>query len=399
MNGITMSKIRNLRPEEFEEAIRLSEYAFQYEQSDEERANRAASFDPKQHWGWFEDGRLAAKVSVLDFETWIHGRLFPMGGIAGVASWPEYRRQGMVGELLKNALRAMREQEKAISYLYPFSFAFYRKYGWEMAGSLKNYEIAREQLPSFPPPAGRIHRIEPDWKTLNPIFEAYASEYNGPIRRSEKWWNDTIFQSRKGPIVVYEDERREARGYMHYQVKERTFTVHEMVCLDGQARRAFWNFIRNHDSMITKVKLRAPEDDALAFLLPDPYIKQELSSSCMARIVDLAAFVRDYPFAATEAGASLVLNVRDENAPWNDGSFALTVDGDGRGTLTAVDSAQANASELALQCSIRGMTAMMLGNRRPRFLSAAGQLTGSPEAVDALERLLPARTAYLPDYF
>ncbi|WP_199614843.1 GNAT family N-acetyltransferase [Paenibacillus alkalitolerans] len=393
-----MSEIRILRQDETEEAMRLSEFAFQFELSPEERAERAATVKPEQQWGYFEEGRLAAKLVLLDFETWIHGRLFEMGGLAGVATWPEYRRQGFVAQLLRHTLATMRERGQTVSFLYPFAFAFYRKYGWETFCAYKKYELTREQIPSFGPTGGRIRRVEQDWETLNPVFDAYVSRYNGTIKRSEDWWKERVFRSKKGQVAVYENERGEDRGYMLYQVKENTFTAHEMVFLDEDARRGLWNFVRNHDSMVTKVLLQAPEDDELAFLLPDPRVKQEIVPYFMARIVDAAAFVSRYPFAAAGAAAPpLLLRVRDEHAPWNDGAFTLAVDGEGRGVLTPAGASEARDG--ALSCSIGALTAMMMGYRRPGFLHAAGMLDGPRDGVEALERLLPVRATYLPDFF
>jgi predicted acetyltransferase len=34
-------------------------------------------------------------------------KVFEMGGIGGIATWPEYRRNGMVAKLLLNALKIM----------------------------------------------------------------------------------------------------------------------------------------------------------------------------------------------------------------------------------------------------------------------------------------------------
>ncbi|WP_274364683.1 GNAT family N-acetyltransferase [Paenibacillus thermotolerans] len=397
-----MTDIRNLRPDEIEEAIRLSEFAFQLSLTAEERAERvqASGAKPERQWGCFEDGRLAAKLVLLDLKTYIHGRLFAMGGIAGVATWPEYRRQGFVAKLLKHSLQIMKERGQTVSYLHPFAFGFYRKFGWETYASYKKYELTREQMPAFPSTVGRVRRIGEDWESLSPLYEAYASRYNGTTKRTGEWWKERIFAWKKGQTAVYDNAAGEARGYMLYQVKERTFTVHEMVFLDEEARRGLWNFIKNHDSMVTKVELQAPEDDELAFLLPDPRVKQELVPYFMARIVDLAAFVGRYPFAAA-GGAGVppvLLRVRDEHAPWNDGVFRLAVDGDGGGSLTPAEDVTA-VDGAAVTCSIGALAAMLIGNRRPRFLLAAGLLEGPEEAVEALERVVPSRTAYLLDFF
>jgi predicted acetyltransferase len=387
--------IRNLNEHECEEAIRLSEFAFQIELSPEDRAARLALMKLEQQWGCFVDGALAAKYTLLDLETWIHGVPFAMGGIAGVATWPEFRRQGLVAQLLSHSLETMRDKGMTVSFLSPFSFAFYRKFGWETYTEYKQYELKREQLPAGLQTPGRVKRVQRDPAILQPIYEAHARTYTGTLLRTEEWWRDRLFRWKKGSAAVYENEQGEGRGYVYYHVSERTMEVHELVSLDEEARRGLWDFLRNHDSMIEKLRVSAPSDDALPFLLPDPRVKQEIVPYFMARIVDAAAFVAAYPFAAPEA-ATVALRVHDAHAPWNDGAFTLAVDPSGRGVLAPLKGAAADG---ALECGIGALTTMLMGYRRPAFLHAVGMLSGPAGPVNALERLLPHRTTYLPDFF
>jgi predicted acetyltransferase len=135
------ANIKNIENEYIGESLKLSEFAFQYELSAEERAERLARFKPELNWGYFVDGELAAKLIILPLTIGLNGRSFTMGGIAGVATWPEYRRHGMVKQLLMHALEQMREQGQTISCLHPFEFSFYRKFGWETYTDYKRYEI------------------------------------------------------------------------------------------------------------------------------------------------------------------------------------------------------------------------------------------------------------------
>lgn len=66
-----------------------------------------------------------------------------MGGIAGVATWPENRRGGLVSKLLSKALARMNEEGQVLSCLHPFSVPFYRKFGWELYTDYKNIRSAQ----------------------------------------------------------------------------------------------------------------------------------------------------------------------------------------------------------------------------------------------------------------
>jgi predicted acetyltransferase len=93
-----MDQIRTLKQEELIDSMKLSEFAFQNRLSAQEREERIQLQKAEGIWGYFVDDKLAAKLTILDLQTWIHSKNFAMGGIAGVATWPEYRRKGMVGK-------------------------------------------------------------------------------------------------------------------------------------------------------------------------------------------------------------------------------------------------------------------------------------------------------------
>ena len=75
-------------------------------------------------WGYFVNDRLASQLRLLPLAIWLNGVRYEMGGIASVATWPEYRRQGQVGKLLRHMLKVMRDKGMTVSMLHPFSFAF-----------------------------------------------------------------------------------------------------------------------------------------------------------------------------------------------------------------------------------------------------------------------------------
>jgi predicted acetyltransferase len=394
-----MDHIRKLKQEELFESLTLSEFAFQFELSTEEKEERIAWTKPEQVWGYFDEGRLAAKLTILDFHIWLHGESFAMGGIAGVATWPEYRRKGMVGQLLKQALRTMKEAGQSISFLHPFAFSFYRKYGWETYIDYLKYEITTELLPRFELQDGaKIERINKDWKLLNGIYEAYAKGYNGMLKRDGEWWNNRIFKFKKGSIAIYRDAQGELKGYIFYQVQNNSCTVHELVFLNEEARRGLWKFISDHDSMIEKVILIAPSDDKLPFLLSNPRIKQEVVPYFMARIVDVQSFVQQFPFAKAGDGERFYLQVSDSQAEWNNGLFEIRIEASGIAKVTKQPLSDAKEDQL-LTCDIQTLSSLLMGYQKASFLNEIGRLDGREAEIKRLERLIPARTTYLADFF
>jgi predicted acetyltransferase len=408
-----MDPIRLLKKDDLQDSLVLSEFAFQYTVLPEERDEKLAGMASQQALGYFVEDRLAAKLTILELETWVNGKAFEMGGIASVATWPEYRRQGMVGQLLSRALHTMKESGQTLSFLAPFAFAFYRKYGWEAYIEYMRYEIATHQLLKPEVAAGStLRRIEADSAVLNPIYEAYAKRFNGMLVRKGDWWRKSVFKRKYGIVTLYLNPAGEPEGYIIYQVKEKALTVHELVALTEDANRGLWRLISNHDSMIEKVVCQAPFGDPLPFLLADPRIKQEVVPYFMARIVDAEAFLREYPFNAVVEGASVdkpfYLQLRDGHAEWNNGIFRIQpAQGEGNEVVKLseehVFGVGAGGDKVeeqhVISCDIQTLSALLMGYKRASLLHRIGRLHGDPGEISRLERFIPERTTYLTDFF
>lgn len=106
-----MNVIR-LKEDKFREALRLSEYAFQYK-VEEERMQQQLTRMKESHevYGIIEGNDLAAKLHLIPFHIYIGKEKFKMGGVAGVATYPEYRRSGYVKELLQHSLQTMKKTD------------------------------------------------------------------------------------------------------------------------------------------------------------------------------------------------------------------------------------------------------------------------------------------------
>jgi predicted acetyltransferase len=393
-----------MQEHEREEYTRLSSFAFQYTLTPEALAKRAASLVPEENWGCYGEEGLEAKLMLLPMEVYVCGKPLAMGGIAGVATWPEKRRGGRVGELLSHSLRIMKDQGQTISMLHPFKFEFYRRFGWETYTEYKKLELAPSQLPRFPAANGRIVRTT-ELDTLQPVYEAYAARYNGMLVRSRQWWEERILARKNegGLGAVFLDGAGLPKGYILYKVAAHTLTIHEWVALDREAYRGLWNFVADHDSMLGnegKVQvLMAHPGDRLTSLLKDPRIRQETVPYFMARLVDAEAFLNGYSFRQ-EAKGELRLHISDGQASWNDGGYIIRLDEEGTEPKvrrsTAVDG---DASAEGLSCGIGILTSMLLGYERPSFWHEHGLLTGSLSQLELLEAALPEGKPFLLDFF
>lgn len=388
-----MANIRPITEEHFDESMALMQFAFQMQMPAERLQKLREEYRPEQEYGLFgEDGKLLTRLSVLPLDVWIGGSKLAMGGVAGVASWPDARRQGGVRRLLQHAFSRMREDGQSISMLAPFSFAFYRKFGYESTIERKQYTLETKHLPRSAGTPGSVKIVSKDMASLDSVYSAYASQFDGMLARDAQWWERSVL-SKPGIAAVYSDENGQPQGYMLYEVSERTLKVHDWATVTEDARRALWTYAANHDSMIKQLTITVPTDDPLAFLVEDPRFKQEIQPYFMSRIIDAEAFVAQYRFVEAGEASEVALTIADTHAPWNEGNFALRIEADGSARLAR------DAGGGGLQCDIRTLTAMLVGDRRPAWLHRVGRLQGSAEQALELERRVPVQRPFLADFF
>ncbi|MEK3864043.1 GNAT family N-acetyltransferase [Paenibacillus sp. FSL H7-0716] len=388
--------IRQLHSEEFDLSMDLSEYAFQYKLPSEKRANAKERFKAERVWGAFEEGTLEAKLTLLPFEVYIQGRLVPMGGLAGVATWPENRRQGHVAKLLAHTLQTMNEAGQTLSFLHPFLIPFYRKFGWEVYCEYKKYSIPVAKFPKKVEVEGKVRRGVKDIEVLDNLYNRFAVRYNGTLKRDLDWWENSVLDD-EGQIAVFYSQLGEPEGYVLYKIENRELVIDEFVFLNEQARQGLWTFLANHDSMVTGASLKlVPSDDMLPFLLPDPRIEQENYPYFMARIVNAKVFVESYSFKRHSSQKKQVIYIEDKYAPWNDGLWEWTVSEEGAAAFLRIVG-ERDAADLS--CGIGTLTILMFGYKRPAELARYGLVTGNPTSLEWLEEIIPQAETALFDHF
>lgn len=381
-------EIRRLSETEFEKSLQLSQYAFQYVVKEEDRPKRFEMMKKHEIWGEFEKEDLLSKLHILSLEISIDNKRFSMGGIAGVATWPEHRRKGSVTRLLQKALLSMKEKGQTISLLHPFNIQFYRRFGWELTASVNKYTLEKSDLIRYEEVPGTVSRLtkEDGNSLLTSVYEEWFHTYNHLLVRTDDWWNNHVFTEGYNRII-YRDEDGVPKGYLCCKAADKLLDVQEFVYLTEDARRALWNFICQHDSMVDKVKIIAPSNDQLPFLINNPRIHQEHYPYFMARIVDVEAFLKQYPFKQAEHPIRIAIT--DDKAEWNNGTFSI---GDDR-TRTSSN------NEAALTMDIQTLTAALLGSHKPTFLYQCGRIKGKQENMIQFENIITEKPVAFLDFF
>ncbi|EMY4794480.1 TPA: enhanced intracellular survival protein Eis [Bacillus pacificus] len=385
-----MNVIR-LTEDKFREALRLSEYAFQYK-VEEDRLQQQLTRMKESHevYGIMEGNDLAAKLHLIPFHIYIGKETFKMGGVAGVATYPEYRRSGYVKELLQHSLQTMKKDGYTVSMLHPFAVAFYRKYGWELCANLLVCHMTKSDLVMKKQVNGTVKRFnkENHSEEVEKLYETFAERFSGMLVRNEKWWLQAVYDDLT--LAIYYDENKTAAGYMLYKIEKSKMTVEEFVPLHNEARNGLWNFICQHDSMIKELEMTVSENEQLLYTLQEPRVKTEIKPYFMGRIVDVEQFLKQYELNWNNIQQEIILHITDSFAPWNNVSVRLA-----NYEITIIE----EPMDKGIKLDINALSTILLGYKRPLELNELELINGSEEEIRAFEKIVPVREAFIYDFF
>ncbi|EEM89248.1 GNAT family N-acetyltransferase [Bacillus thuringiensis serovar vazensis] len=385
-----MNVIR-LKEDKFREALRLSEYAFQYK-VDEDRLQQQITKMKESHevYGIMEGENLAAKLHLIPFHIYIGKEKFKMGGVAGVATYPEYRRSGYVKELLQHSLQTMKKDGYTVSMLHPFAVSFYRKYGWELCANLLVCHMTKSDLVMKKQVNGTVKRFnkENHQEEVEKLYETFAERFSGMLVRNEKWWLQAVYDDLT--LAIYYDENKTAAGYMLYKIEKSKMTVEEFVPLHNEARNGLWNFICQHDSMIKDLEMTVSENEPLLYTLQEPRVKAEIKPYFMGRIVDVEQFLKQYELNWNNVQQEVILHITDSFAQWNNITVRLA-----NHEITIIE----EPIDKGIKLDINALSTILFGYKRPLDLNELELISGSEEEIRAFENVVPVRKPFIYDFF
>ena len=397
-------KMRRLTTDDTAQYNALLRYAFQvtdselaaigWDQKDMEKSKKPV-LKKTESFGFFDGDKLASQISIYPMQVNIYGRMYKMGGVTGVATYPEYSQHGLMSRLIKEALQNMRENHQSISMLYPYFIPYYRKKGWEIVTDIMTYTIKDTQLPKRRRTEGMVERVPIDSEDIRTVHDQFTAMRHGALKRNDLEWEEYWrWEADDVLVAVYYNLKEEPTGYLVYYISNDVFRIKEFVYINEEAYHGLWNYISAHFSMIDKVVGNNYTNEPMAFLLEDSEIQEEIKPYMMARIVDFEAFIRKFPFDIISMYDDLHFIIEDPVMECNNGDFTLRWDAKGE---TIVE--RGGTRGRTVRCNIQTLTTMFFGYRRPSYLRRIERLEADDEAVRILEDILPIDQPYFSDYF
>lgn len=379
-----------------EEIYQLYLYAFNAQDSANRRDFWNRRFQHAIPYGISVDGQIETSILSIPFETNFFGTNLKMNGISDVMSAPEASGKGGASQLMKAALQDMYDNQVTLSYLAPFAFSYYRRFGYEQVFDHVTYTMASDKLPRISKNTENVQVKRLDFSSntdlLKSIYQQSPLAQRGGLNRADWWWDylPKKFANRQLAVAF---EHQQPTGYVIYERTASEFIIYEVANTDIESRQALWKFVTKHGTTAENFIYQSPVADIDFDLVDEPYsVTTTVQLYMMARIVNLQDFLEKYP---TSTPAKFTLDVIDDVLSENNGHWTFEFDG-------KVRSVQKSNVPLDTHTAItiQQLTKILFGYRSAASLVEHGKIVGwTSDNVKNLDAITVPQKPILADYF
>lgn len=395
--------VRELKtPEELLEGGKIQSIAFGFSWDVEEAKKDLKKPDNRHNvtFGHFnEEGILTACLELPEYEMYYEGTTVPMVGVGGVASLPEYRHGGAVRNIFHTALRWMWDQGAVFSSLYPFSHAYYRKFGYELCQICTRYQIPVEAFSNFRCTCS-VKMFQPggDLTPFQTIYNASLGKRNLAVRREERHWKNLLekdpYKDRYYTYLLEKDSQPLAYVVVALEdpsADPKVGVVKELGFSSPEGLFQTFGLLSRLAAQYGAFQLILPDDVPLPSLLQESYdLTPSFNEQPMARVIHAEkALERKAPLEGTQ----YTLKVEDQLLPENSGVFQVAAK-DGKVTVTKLP----EESPADLSLDVGTLTQLLLGylSLEEALYKPSVTLNGNREVLD---RAFPKGCVFLTEHF
>ena len=133
-------------------------------------------YQPKNTLLYFKDDEIAASLQMLPYKMTYYGHLINTSYISGAMTLPQYRNQGVMGNLLIHAFREMKERKNILTTLIPqelWLIDFYKKFGYTPCFEYELTAVNPNDYPQFPDKIPLNEFQLADLKSAYPFYKKY----------------------------------------------------------------------------------------------------------------------------------------------------------------------------------------------------------------------------------
>jgi predicted acetyltransferase len=361
-------------------------------QSDEKWKYVSDMYEPGRVFGAFSAGAIVGTtMSFLSSLALPGGRVESMAAVTGVGVRTDFRRRGMLTELMRTQLLASASAGEMFAGLHASEGAIYGRFGYGIATHCRNLTVSsrRAQIRPEVPRGGEIRLVDKSEAIdlLSGIYDRILGQRPGMMGRPRGWWSmaygrrlfatdDELFLIgvHTGPdgldgFVAYEVEPSNS------QDSEAKLQVVDFVVANQPAANDLWRFLLGVDLVGEVHTWVTAVDDPIQAMLVDQFVSRStLDDDLWIRLLDIPAALAARSYGDAEP---IVLEVRDSLLPNNSGCYRISPQGTERVSAPA---------DLALTSDALAM--IYLGTTRASSLAGVGRIqVTNPAALRSADRL------------
>ena len=324
--------IRKTHPEEYRRVNELFAICFEmpYQNCPIDPENDTAT-----HWAAYNDaGKMMSTFTISDYTIGFDGHNCLMGGIGGVATLPEYRRQGGIRACFEAALPDMYARGYDFSYLYPFSTAYYRQFGYECCVQKMKW-VVNLGLLKVPKTAGTVYLAEkgnPMTDAIQSVDQVIEKRFNMMVQHQDsdyKWCAEVDPAVKQEFTYVWFDAENIPHAYTTFKLANEP-DGRNLVCsrFFFTNQDGFWGLMGLFKSLAADhlyLKFDTPVLPSLQYLMPEWSLGAASwnlqASAGMVRVVNVMNILKKARYLGS---GHVTLEIHDPQIRENNGRYAVT---------------------------------------------------------------------------
>lgn len=389
-------EIRRMSPDERPtRSLALQAYGFQPSPPDDSAIERL-----RQTQKYYEDnitlvvedsGVALAEASAISMRQNVRNSVYPMAGVAGVATQPLARRRGHARALIIELLGQLRETGHVLSALYPFRPSFYQRFGY--------VGVPKARTVTFSPAAiADLLRTELTgditWERIGSGYDTYR---NFTQRLLVQRHGFALLPDYRSVQLRDADERwlvtarldREVIGAVTYRITHHAgdLVADDLLTTSSLSRMLLLQFFARHVDQVARVTAKVAADEMPELWATDlPAITEARisfpeSPAPMARVLSLDALT------GMRTGPALVA-VEIVDDPFIAGRYVL----DGMAGVLDVSRSQVSVPTATLTSA--GLSGLVYGVLDPEDVVVRGFGDVPRDAADQLSSMFPRLIPY-----
>jgi predicted acetyltransferase len=386
-----IDEIRPIQPEELEAFTAAMGTAFGFDVGPEILEQWRGVGELDRSLAVFDGAEIVGTAGIFSYSLTVPGAVLPMAGVTWVSVKPTHRRRGVLTRMMRRQLDDIHERGEPLAGLWASESIIYDRYGYGPAAEGVELRIdrLRTTLAHGSQPSGRTRLVSRDEALASwpAVYDEVLSTRPGMYSRNEAWWKYHVLRQSTGRpgrssgsfYVQYEEDGRPL-GYARYRIRpdqqggspDGTLLVLELMPATDAAYTALWSYLFGVDLIGTIEAYLRPVDEPLLWMLADPRrLARRPWDSLWIRIMDVAPALEGRRYATP---GRLVLEVKDEFCPWNEGRYELEAGPDGA-------RCRRSDAEPDIVLDAMDLGAVYLGGTRFQALRRAGRVQGESEAL------------------